>query len=224
MSMYSLHIFVSAMKVSLFRRAAISAAALGGSALSLSAVASSESDKALDNLWTGAVDGMIDAPGCAELSTDGVLYMAPRPAAAPAAASGSSSSWSLFGASKPLAQPEKVDWPKIFTRSVIFSLTAHNPMGREAPAAYNTAANQHLEREIAKLRNPVPRAWWHSFGFNVAEGWREDGFSVAFASEERAFARVEMLNVRRRAPTPHPSNAPSDPPEDSLSDHSSDAR
>ena len=33
--------------------------------------------------------------------------------------------------------------------------------------------------------NPSPRAWWHSFGFNEKEGWREEGFSVAFAPEER---------------------------------------
>ena len=44
--------------------------------------------------------------------------------------------------------------------------------------------------------NPSPRAWWHSFGFNEKEGWREDGFSVAFAPEERQYARQHISLVK----------------------------
>jgi hypothetical protein len=69
-------------------------------------------------------------------------------------------------------------------------------MGEAAPAAVNREANRKLQADIASLR-PVPRAWWHSFGFSAEEGWREDGFCVAFATDERRFARAQVLKLAR---------------------------
>ena len=61
----------------------------------------------------------------------------------------------------------------------------------------NVEANQKLQADLADWKgNPSPRAWWHSFGFNEKEGWREDGFSVAFAPEERQFARQYISVVK----------------------------
>ena len=37
---------------------------------------------------------------------------------------------------------------------------------------------------------------WHSFGFNEKEGWREEGFSVAFAPEERQVRVRVRVRVR----------------------------
>jgi len=135
-------------------------------------------DAALGELWATAVDGMIDVPGCETLaSPNGVLYMAPTPTSSN-------------------TPPSPRTWPKIFARSVVFSLTASNPMGMEAPPDWNSAANAALEKAILDIPNTrAPRTWWRSFGFNADEGWREDGFSVAYAREERAFARNAMLKM-----------------------------
>ena len=61
----------------------------------------------------------------------------------------------------------------------------------------NVEANQKLQADLVDWKgNPSPRAWWHSFGFNEKEGWREDGFSVAFAPEERQYARQHISLVK----------------------------
>ena len=107
------------------------------------------SDAKLSSMWTTAMDGMINVPGCDALSSaEGVLYLAPMP-------------------SKPPDPPTA--WPKIFAKGVVFALTASNPMGIDAPAAENQAANEALEQDILDLqrRQMAPRAWWRSFGFNV---------------------------------------------------------
>merc|ERR1712087_835626 len=117
---------------------------------------------------------MIDVPGAQSLSSpDGVLYLAPVPNN---------------------ARPPPIEWPKLFAKGVVFSLTASNPMGTATPATQNRAANAKLEGDIRMMRRPcTPRAWWRSFGFNAEEGWREDGFSIAFATDERAYALVQVM-------------------------------
>ena len=81
-----------------------------------------------------------------------------------------------------------VAWPKIFAKSVIFSITASNPMGFQVPPEANLAANAALEEDIRNMQRPcTPRAWWRSFSFDAKEGlqpreqadregasWRED--------------------------------------------------
>lgn len=165
----------------LVRRAVVlagSTAVLGSNGAALA----SSSDAALGSLWSTAVDGWIDVPGSAHMpSTDGVIYMSPAGQGASAA----------VGAAL----------PKVVAKSIIFSLTASNPMGEDAPAEWNRLANQALEVDIRKLdesRGTSPRAWWRSFGFNVNEGWREDGFSLAFAPEERAYAMDAVLRLAHK--------------------------
>ena len=149
-----------------------------GTYSAVASCASSSSDSVLGSLWATAIDGMLDVPGAKNVSSvDGVLYLAPLP-----------------DDKKPAP---KVEWPRVFAKGVVFSLTAWNPMGEEAPPEYNEAANKRLEEDIKELRIE-PRAWWHSFGFNEREGWREEGFSIAFAREERVFAREAMLKLAKR--------------------------
>ena len=137
-------------------------------------------DTELDSLWSTAIDGMVDVPGCQHLaSKQGVLYMAPA-------------------TSKNVAS---TDWPRIFAKSVVFSLTASNPMGIDAPDEWNQKANEALEADIRKMesnRGLSPRAWWRSFGFNAEQQWREDGFSIAFASEERVYAKIACLRLAHK--------------------------
>lgn len=146
------------------------------------ALAQSDSrDFSLVGLWGQALDGMMDVPGAEDLSSpDGVLYLAPCPAGKP---------------------PPPAKWPKLFAKGVIFSLTAHNPMGQDAPPEWNRRANEALEADIGKLQNGrgcAPRAWWRSFGFNAQEDWREDGYSLAFATEERLYARQAVLKLAHK--------------------------
>ena len=160
------------------RRCALGSTLCGGAALIIATQSPPArmlaSDEALGAMWAAAVDGMIDVPGCESLSSDeGVLYMMPS-ADAPAR-----------------------EWPRIFAKSAIFSLTASNPMGMEAPAAANVRMNELLEEDLKRLR-PEPRAWWHSYGFNVNEGWRENGFSVAYGYEERVYGRQAILKLARK--------------------------
>jgi hypothetical protein len=158
---------------------AIGGAAIFTSRAAVHAAAAPPPDAALGDLWAGAVDGMISVPGTEAISTDGVLYMAPAPAQGK------------------VPPKYSVEWPRIFSKGVVFSLTASNPMGMDAPHEENVEANSRLEADIKSIR-PEARAWWHSFGFHEKEGWREDGFSIAFSKDERMFARDAVLRLARR--------------------------
>ena len=136
-----------------------------------------QDDAALGLLWGEALDGMIRVPGAEGLAApNSVLYMAPTTAAAAATRR----------------------WPPPFENGPVFSLTAHNPMGRDAPAAQNDAANRRLHAELWALDAPAPAARWHSFGFNAAEGWREAGFSLAFAAADAERGRAATLGLARK--------------------------
>lgn len=151
-------------------------AVLGGGALALGVGhhchVRAAGPPSLGSLWAQAIDGMIDVPGCEGISSpDGVLYMAPVK-----------------------EDPPPMDWPMVFSTGVVFSVTGHNPMGVDAPAAANREANLRLEADVRKLR-PIPRVWWRSFGFNIQEGWREDGFSLAYGTGEQALAKAAVLRL-----------------------------
>ena len=182
-----------------------------------SSFAMSRGDDHNDHLWSTALDGMIDVPGASGLSSsEGVLYLAPagggssRETTAMTASSSSSSS-------AVVAPPP--EWPAIFADNCgMFSLTAHNPMGMTAPPDANHRADEALERDILELvrqnasvvvgsdvsysgaaaRVPPPRAWWRSFGFHEGEGWREDGYTLAFDPEDRDVGRDAVLDLARK--------------------------
>lgn len=126
-------------RVAVLRRAALRtflggtvAAGLGG--LRVLAAEKLPDTDTLSSLYAEAVEAMVDVPGCDAISSpEGVLYLAP--------ASGA---------------PVPMEWPKIISRSVIFSFTAWNPNGQTAPEAANTAANIRLEADIESLRWGCP--------------------------------------------------------------------
>jgi hypothetical protein len=149
------------------------------------------------NLWSTALDGMIDVPGAGAISSsEGVLYLSPVATETP----------SPFPAENDVPTSSS-PWPAIFADGgMAFSLTAHNPMGKSVPREDNIVANSHLERDIVDLVNSDvesadvvrPRAWWHSFGFHEMEGWREDGYTVSFGPEDddgRDRARDAILEL-----------------------------
>ena len=70
--------------------------------------------------------------------------------------------------------------PPIFTTHTIFALTAFDPPGAARGLAQNTAENARLFDVLRALRNPRPAAAWRGFGVHLIEGWREDGFCLAF--------------------------------------------
>ena len=124
------------------RRSVVGSTLCGGAAIGLlasHAPAFNASDSSLGSMWAAAIDGMIDVPSSEDISTPTayaghkVLYMAPNPDAKPRA------------------------WPRIWRRSMVFSLTAHNPMGEDAPADVNRAMNDRLEKDLEELAKPEPR-------------------------------------------------------------------
>ena len=76
-------------------------------------------------------------PGADELSHGGMLYLAP-----------------VGSAGTP---PRPVKWPKLIGKSVVYSLTAWNPMGRDAPHEKNVEANQRLQADpdLAPTITPI---------------------------------------------------------------------
>jgi hypothetical protein len=150
------------------------------------------------NLWSTALDGMIDVPGANDVSSpEGVFYLSPFPSNNP---------------TTPLPAIAVPPWPAIFTDGgFAFSLTAHNPMGVNVPHDDNVIANTALERDIIGLANADVacgvrlRAWWHSFGFHEMEGWQEDGYTLSFGPEngnerQRKFARVIVFELAKKYP------------------------
>jgi hypothetical protein len=103
--------------------------------------------------------------------------------------------------------------PEIFKTSTVFSLTAWNPMGQQASEHDNHKANWALKADIEQLllasastSAAAATASWSSFGFSSDEnnhggngGWREEGFSLAFAPEAAdAGGREAVLELGQR--------------------------
>ncbi len=164
--------------VPLLRRVVVVGGGLGALTLARRP-ASGDNSAALNALWSAAFDGMIDVPGAGAVSSpEGVFYMAPAEA----------------GIGR-----RGVEWvPPPFREGPVFSLTGYNPMGETHPHEANERANRKLSADIALLEAPRPRAWWHSFGFSAGEGWRENGFSIAYRRADADAARASVLGLARR--------------------------
>ncbi|KAL1511316.1 hypothetical protein AB1Y20_006121 [Prymnesium parvum] len=150
--------------MALLRRALCLGGASAASALTSSAGLSGMGDSVLGALWGSAIDGhLLSSSALTDFrpaADNAVLYLAPSRA-------------------PPLSSGE---WPAAFASHTVFSLTAWNPMGQDEALDVNQKANRALQRDIGRLQ-PPPKATWHSFGFNVGENWREDGFSIQYAPD-----------------------------------------
>lgn len=112
------------------------------------ALAMSTESARLEALWNGAVDKMLDVPG------SGTIVLQP--------AASDEESRSSFGLARP-------------PFDVAFALTAFDPPGVERSRDANAAENAKLWQALRALDPP---AVWRSFGVDLQEGWREDGFVV----------------------------------------------
>lgn len=155
---------------------------------------STKNDENLNDLWSSAIEGMINVPGYSE----SVLYLSPV-------------------GSFPNGQIKLEPWPEPFRNGRrIYCLTAHNPMGTTVSDAENKVANKALKARLydafgckeygtkievtdsshmSNARRLMPFAQWHSFGFHIGEGWREDGFALSFDRDIRTEARAEIVKV-----------------------------
>ena len=143
----------------------------------------------LKDLWAGAFDAWIDCPGFA--AGEKVAYMRPVPKN------------SLLEKDDDFyddddARSGKTGFPTWLKTRQIFSLTACNPYGKEVEEWQNARANEKLKvklRELAEKREDVQ--FWRSFGFSLADDWREDGFAVAF-SESDATAEKDVVALAKQ--------------------------
>ena len=71
--------------------------------------------------------------------------------------------------------------PEILCTHVLFCMTAFDPPGEKRTLDENAAANARMWTDIKAMEQPAPVHVWPTWGYNLAEGWREDGFCLAFS-------------------------------------------
>ena len=118
----------------------------------------------LASLWVGGIETMVDVPKV------GTLSLAPA-----ASAADSRASFARFG-----GVPEALG-------GVAFALTAFDPPGVSRTREANGEANVALWAALEALEARPKRAW-RAFGCDLDEGWREDGFVLAYADAAAAAA------------------------------------
>ena len=135
---------------------------------------------ALTQLWTGSVECVLGVPGAVDASG---LFLAPQAALE----------------ARPESKPTLHTLPPILrTGKPMFALTAFDPPGVTRTLAENTAENSKLLRELQTMNVPAAQIW-PSFGFDVTEGWREDGFFLMFdAMHTQTTAQSQVLAVARK--------------------------
>mmetsp|Transcript_10154 Transcript_10154/g.11622 ORF Transcript_10154/g.11622 Transcript_10154/m.11622 type:complete len:285 (+) Transcript_10154:61-915(+) len=144
-----------------------------------------DESSALNDLWSSSIEGMYIP------YHDGILYMAP------------------VQAGRTDIKTSSSVWPKPFQNGrSVFSLTGHNPMGKDQSKALNNDANNKLhnriqthlfrDKEVDGGEDIIkPNSFWRSFGFNVKERWREDGFTVSYDSQYADEGRELILQLAR---------------------------
>ena len=121
------------------------------------------SSSALREVWVRGTETMLDVPGAGTVS----LAVAATP---------EESAASFFPGGPPRAL------------AAAFALTAFDPPGASRTRRANEMANGVLWR--AHLSALPFTACWRGFGVDVGEGWREDGFVLAFPDAAAARAAV----------------------------------
>ena len=75
--------------------------------------------------------------------------------------------------------------PPFFANHVVFALTAFDPPGISRTLQDNIEANRILWNRLTTDKEmPTAAEARRSFGFDAAEGWREDGFCLAYPLDE----------------------------------------
>lgn len=133
----------------------------------------------LGELWTSATEFMLQVPNDPPDVADGsgsMVVLVP------------SSDVARIPHTKTLAVPT------IFHHHSVFALTAFDPPGVSRSLEDNTVANARLLSTLRKSI-PMPTSIWRSFGVSLAEGWREDGFCMAFKNEHKEIARAAVVKI-----------------------------
>lgn len=91
----------------------------------------------------------------------------------------------------------EVALPREYEGKAVFALTAFDPPGEIMSRAQNRANNDAMGACLIELSEPTPNALLASFGVDFISGWREDGFVVSFAEEDRLHARVAIVDIAR---------------------------
>ena len=90
--------------------------------------------------------------------------------------------------------------PETLCSHVLFCMTAFDPPGEERTLGENAAANARMWASIQAME-PAPAKVWPCFGYSLADGWREDGFCLAFlvpgGEEEADAARAAVAAMAR---------------------------
>jgi len=139
----------------------------------------------LGGLWNGVTEFMLDVPilDGAGAATESLVVLVPSSEAPP----------SMGRAAMPAA----------LCQHTVFALTAFDPPGVSRTLSENTEANGLLWQRLAGV-SPRPQFVWRAFGVHVAEGWREDGFCVAYdavsdgAVQRVAAAREVIVGIARQ--------------------------
>lgn len=78
--------------------------------------------------------------------------------------------------------------PPFFANHVVFALTAFDPPGISRTLQDNIEANRILWNRLTTDKEmPTAAEARRSFGFDAAEGWREDGFCLAYPLDEASY-------------------------------------
>ena len=164
------------------------ASRLNGGAPRLAMAAAGDRAKTLGQLWRGAYEVMLGVPGAPD-SQNGLADVC----LAPVEHVGDIEPPPEAGLE---AKGVEGGIPLALREYAVFALTAFDPPGTTRDILSNTAANSRLWRDL--LRLPVaPVCAWRSFGFDLEEGWREDGFCLAFEVALADAARAAVLDIAR---------------------------
>jgi hypothetical protein len=135
---------------------------------------STSSESRLGSIWTNAVEVML----CSRAAGSDV-YLVPSPSC---------------------PSPAGEALPPLLRQHVVYALTAFDPPGESRTLQENAAANGRLWQRILAL-HPAPSRVWPAWGYNLAEGWREDGFCLAYPIEEVArtpsYSREAVLTLAK---------------------------
>mmetsp|Transcript_43785 Transcript_43785/g.103065 ORF Transcript_43785/g.103065 Transcript_43785/m.103065 type:complete len:304 (-) Transcript_43785:354-1265(-) len=123
-------------------------------------------------------------------------------------------------AETPKAAPVGLPLPPLLRTCSVFFVSAWNPKGRTRHMEDNLKATSLLRKDLAALKNgelkakawpsksndldiltasaPKPQAIWEGFDWNLAQGWRVEGFCLAYTKPFAAQGREAVMALARK--------------------------
>ena len=101
---------------------------------------------------------------------------------------------------QPEESSDKLSLPDTLCTHLLFAFTAFDPPGEARTLEENEQANGRMWESI-KLMEPSPAKVWPTWGYNLKEDWREDGFCLAFpvkdGEKEAECARAAVISIAK---------------------------